>query len=117
MLFRSVTLVTSGGINQFNNNHQVIFAIVTSGLQGATGATGVGATGSTGATGVGTEGATGATGPAGATGATGAIPANVVQANISDVTPVSILRALTQAEYDAVSPKDPNTVYFIKELI
>ena len=32
-----VTLVTSGGVNQFNNNHQVIFAIVTSGLQGEIG--------------------------------------------------------------------------------
>lgn len=37
-----VTLVSSGGTPQFTNNHQIIFAIVTSGLQGATGATGAG---------------------------------------------------------------------------
>lgn len=51
-----VTLVTSGGITQFTNNQQLLFAIVTSGLQGATGITGA-----TGATGI--QGATGATGP------------------------------------------------------
>ena len=75
------------------------------GASGATGATGVGATG---ATGVGSQGATGATGPA------GTVPANVVQNNLSDTTPVNTLRAITQAEYDAISPKDPNTIYFIK---
>jgi hypothetical protein len=54
-------------------------------------------------------------GEEGATGATGAVPANVVQNNQADTTPVNVIRALTQAEYDAVSPKDPNTIYFIKE--
>ena len=77
-----VTLVTSGGVNQFNNNRQVIFAIVTSGLQGATGLTGAtgatgiqgvqGATGIQGATGLGATGATGIQGIQGATGLTGA---------------------------------------------
>ena len=62
----------------------------------------------------GATGVAGATGIAGATGATGTIPANVVQNNLTDVTPVNVLRALTQAEYDAISPKDPNTIYFIK---
>ena len=63
-----VTLVTSGGITQFSNNQQIIFAIVTSGLTGATGLQG-----STGATGlVGATGIVGATGPQGATGLTGA---------------------------------------------
>ena len=38
----------------------------------------------------------------------------VVQNVQTDTTPVNTLRALTQAEYDAVSPKDPNTIYFIK---
>jgi hypothetical protein len=62
-----------------------------------------------GATGVaGSNGATGATGPA------GTIPVNVVQNNQTDATPVNTLRAITQAEYDAISPKDPNTIYFIK---
>jgi hypothetical protein len=32
----------------------------------------------------------------------------------TDTTPINTLRALTQAEYDAISPKDPNTIYFIK---
>jgi hypothetical protein len=62
----------------------------------------------------GATGVAGATGIAGATGATGTIPANVVQNNLTDATPVNVLRALTQAEYDAISPKDPNTIYFIK---
>ena len=69
-----VTLTTSGGTSQFTNNHQIIFAIVSSGLVGSTGATGPqGSTGagSTGATGVqGDIGTTGATG-SGATGSTG----------------------------------------------
>jgi len=77
-----VTLVTSGGISQFVNNQQLIFAIVTSGLtgatglQGSTGATGViggqGATGSTGATGTqGIQGIQGTTGPQGVQGIQG----------------------------------------------
>ena len=79
-----VTLVTSGGITQFINDQQIIFAIVTSGLtgatglQGSTGATGVtGGQGSTGATGIGSTGATGVQGIQGATGpqgATGVLP-------------------------------------------
>jgi hypothetical protein len=77
------------------------------GPQGATGATGI--AGSNGST-----GATGATGIAGATGATGTIPANVVQNVQADTTPVNYVRALTQAQYDAISPKDANTLYFIK---
>jgi len=91
------------------------------GPTGATGASGsTGATGLTGATGTaGTNGATGATGvgsqgATGATGAAGTVPANVVKNNLSDTTPVNTLRAITQAEYDAISPKDPNTIYFIK---
>ena len=39
---------------------------------------------------------------------------NIVLRNTTDATPVNTIRALTQAEYDAVSPKDNNTVYFIK---
>lgn len=39
---------------------------------------------------------------------------NAVQSVQTDTTPVNTLRALTQAEYDAISPKDPNTIYFIK---
>ena len=79
-----VTLVTSGGITQFINDQQIIFAIVTSGLtgatgpQGSTGATGVtGGQGSTGSTGIGSTGATGVQGIQGATGpqgATGVLP-------------------------------------------
>ena len=52
-----VTLVTSGGISQFIDAQNLIFAIVSSGLVGATGLAGA-----TGATGVGTQGSTGATG-------------------------------------------------------
>lgn len=70
-----VILTTSGGTSQFTNNHQIIFAIVSSGLVGSTGATGPqGSTGagSTGATGVqGDIGTTGATGPVGDVGSTG----------------------------------------------
>ena len=73
-----VTLLTSGGTGTtgFANNHQLIFAIVSSGLVGATGSTGAtgvsGNDGSTGATGViGTTGSTGATGVAGTNGSTG----------------------------------------------
>lgn len=32
----------------------------------------------------------------------------------SDTTPVNFIRAITQAEYDAISNKDSNTLYFIK---
>lgn len=67
-----VTLVASGGVSQFIDAQNLIFAIVSSGLVGATGptgATGIGASGATGSTGV--DGATGSTGPIGLTGATG----------------------------------------------
>ena len=46
----------------------------------------------------------------GATGATGPIQ-NVT----TDTTSVNAIRAITQAEYDAISPKNPNTIYFIKQ--
>jgi hypothetical protein len=97
------TLVTSAGTGTtgFANNHQLIFAIVTSGLTGATGLTGsTGATGvaggqgatgstgstgiqgSTGATGIGSQGSTGATGLTGNQGSTGATgPSTTVFAN------------------------------------
>ena len=77
-----VTLSSSGGTGTtgFGNNHQVLWAVITSGVQGATGATGPtgltgspGATGATGPTGLtGSPGATGATGLTGSPGATGA---------------------------------------------
>jgi hypothetical protein len=77
-----VTLVTSGGTSQFTNNQQLIFAIVTSGLQGSTGATGLvgpfgatGLVGSTGSTGAGTTGATGV-GYDGVTSTSFAVPAS-----------------------------------------
>jgi len=76
------------------------------GVRGATGSTGPdGATGATGATGIGQQGATGATGP---------VPTNIVQNYLADTTPVNTLRAITQAEYDAIPVKDANTIYFIK---
>jgi hypothetical protein len=34
---------------------------------------------------------------------------------LTDTTPVNTLRAITQAEYDAIPVKDPNTIYFIKQ--
>jgi hypothetical protein len=37
-----------------------------------------------------------------------------IQKNTSDVTPVNFIRVITQAEYDGIVPKDPNTLYFIK---
>ena len=46
----------------------------------------------------------------GATGATGPIQ-NVT----TDTTPVNAIRAITQAEYDAITPKNPNAIYFIKQ--
>jgi hypothetical protein len=77
------------------------------GIQGSTGATGptgdAGATGEVGATGI------------GATGATGSVPSNVVQNNPTDNPVVNFIRALTQAEYDAIPVKDANTIYFIKQ--
>jgi hypothetical protein len=70
-----VTLSTSAGTGTtgFANNHQIIVAIVSTGVVGPTGATGpIGATGATGPQGVtGNAGATGATGPTGPIGATG----------------------------------------------
>jgi hypothetical protein len=65
-----VTLTSSGGTGttNFANNHQLIMAIISTGIVGPTGPSG--ATGPTGATGP--AGATGATGPTGATGTTGA---------------------------------------------
>jgi hypothetical protein len=70
-----VTLSTSAGTGttNFANNHQIIVAIISTGIVGPTGATGpIGATGATGPQGVtGDAGATGATGPTGPIGATG----------------------------------------------
>jgi hypothetical protein len=92
------TLVTSAGTGTtgFANNHQLIFAIVSSGL--------VGATGSTGATGV------------GATGATGVTPANIVLSDITGLTGASQLTNLveiTQTGYNLIITPDPNTLYVI----
>ena len=82
------------------------------GPQGATGLTG--ARGATGATGP--DGATGATGigETGATGATGVVPSSVVQNVQSDATPVNFIRMISQATYDAIVTKDPNTLYIIQ---
>jgi len=69
----------------------------------------IGATGT-----IGLTGATGLTGDVGATGATGVAPSNTILKNTSDLTPVNFLRVLTQTDYDALTPKDDNTIYFIK---
>jgi hypothetical protein len=86
-----VTLSTSAGTGTtgFANNHQIIVAIVSTGVVGPTGATGpVGATGATGPQGVtGDAGATGATGPTGPIGATG--PQGVT----GDVGPTGVIGA------------------------
>jgi hypothetical protein len=68
-----VTLSTSAGTGttNFSNNHQIIVAIISTGIVGPTGATGpIGATGATGP-----QGVTGDIGPTGATGPTGPIGA------------------------------------------
>lgn len=39
--------------------------------------------------------------------------ASYIRTNTSDTTPVYFIRALTQTQYDAISIKDPNTLYFI----
>jgi len=39
--------------------------------------------------------------------------ASYIRANTSDAIPVYSIRALTQTQYDAISIKDPNTLYFI----
>jgi len=39
---------------------------------------------------------------------------NKVGKTTSDTTPVNTIRAITQAEYDAIVTKDANTIYFIK---
>jgi len=41
--------------------------------------------------------------------------ANAISKNTSDATPVNFIRAITQAEYDAISIKDGNTIYLIKQ--
>lgn len=66
---------------------------------------------------LGPTGATGATGIAGsdgATGATGVVPASVVQNEQTDAVPVNYIRMITQATYDAIVTKDPNTLYIIQ---
>jgi hypothetical protein len=112
------TLVTSAGTGTtgFANNHQLIFAIVTSGLTGATGATGSGATG---ATGVGSSGATGATGVSGglgSTGATGSTPANIILSDTTGLTGATQLTnivQITQAGYNLIGTPNANTLYVI----
>jgi hypothetical protein len=47
--------------------------------------------------------------------ATAAQGANAISKNTSDATPVNSIRAITQAEYDAIATKDGNTIYFIKQ--
>ena len=69
----------------------------------------IGATGT-----IGLTGATGLAGDVGATGATGVAPSNTILKDTSDLTPVNFLRVLTQTDYDALTPKDDNTIYFIK---
>jgi hypothetical protein len=104
------------------------------GPQGATGATG--AKGDTGAQGPqGIQGATGATGPQGPQGATGATgpqgpegelavyeqptdPGVVEEGSLWIETDVTVgygptWTKLTQAQYDALSPPDPNTLYVV----
>lgn len=43
-----------------------------------------------------------------------AIDSEKISKDASDSTPVNSIRVITQAEYDALSPKDTNTLYFIK---
>lgn len=47
--------------------------------------------------------------------ATAAQGANAISKNTSDATPVNFIRAITQAEYDAITTKDGNTIYLIKQ--
>ena len=49
-----------------------------------------------------------------ATAAQGAKADLSISKNASDTTPINAIRAITQTEYDAISVKDANTVYFIK---
>ena len=89
------TLVTSAGTGTtgFANNHQLIFAIVTSGLIGATGATGVGATGATGFT-----------------------PANIILSDITGLTGATQLTNMVQitlAGYLLIATPNVNTLYVI----
>jgi hypothetical protein len=93
------TLVTSAGTGTtgFANNHQLIFAIVTSGLIGATGATG-------------------ATGVTGASGATGVTPANIILSDITGLTQATQLTnivEITQFGYNSIGTPNPNTLYVI----
>jgi hypothetical protein len=93
------TLVTSAGTGTtgFANNHQLIFAIVTSGLVGATGATG-------------------ATGVTGASGATGVTPANIILSDITGLTGATQLTnivQITQTGYDLIGTPNANTLYVI----
>lgn len=49
-----------------------------------------------------------------ATAAQGAKADSAIQPSPLDFAPVQTIRVLTQTEYDALSPKDQNTLYFIK---
>jgi len=71
-----VTPLANGGTSNFPNNHQIILALITSGVQGLQGVTGVsgvqGVTGPQGVTGAsGVQGVTGASGVQGVTGPSG----------------------------------------------
>jgi hypothetical protein len=93
------TLVTSAGTGTtgFANNHQLIFAIVSSGLVGATGLTG-------------------ATGLNGATGATGSTPANIILSDTTGLTGATQLTnivQITQAGYNLIGTPNANTLYVI----
>jgi hypothetical protein len=93
------TLVTSGGTGTtgFADNHQLIFAIVSSGLVGATGLTG-------------------ATGLNGATGATGSTPANIILSNTTGLTQATQLTNIVQITsfgYSQIATPNANTLYII----
>jgi hypothetical protein len=62
----------------------------------------------------GPAGEAGPQGPAGAPGPQGpAGPQGAVANEPADAVPVNVIRAITQAEYDALTPPDANTLYLI----
>src|SRR5690606_16767409 len=79
------------------------------GPQGDAGPTGpTGPQGDTGST-----GPTGPTGPTGSTGPTG--PARLPPDNVVVSEDATEIVALTQAQYDALDPPEPDTLYFITD--
>lgn len=113
--FATATPFAQGVQNTIDLNTWFTWRFVEYGPQGPVGATGI--QGNIGATGAGDIGATGANGDIGATGlqgATGTAPASVVQNVQSDATPVNFIRMISQATYDAIVTKDPNTLYIIQ---